>query len=115
MLGTSDQSCWLAEACKTLLLVEALTGRLQGTGSGSPYYPRAGPAQGVVSCTYEQWLKPYSPRGLHVGGIVNFLFLGDAVHVQFRLACHGLPIATGRLAGAGHTDRANRICLACNM
>ena len=24
------------------------------------------------------------------------------------------PIATGRLAGAGHVDRANRVCLACN-
>ena len=36
--------------------------------------------------------------------------------LQFRLGCHGLPIATGRLAGtgAGHVDRANRICLACN-
>ena len=31
-----------------------------------------------------------------------------------RLGCHGLPIATGRLAGAGHVDRANRVCLACN-
>ena len=25
-----------------------------------------------------------------------------------------LPIATGRWAGAGHVDRANRVCLACN-
>ena len=31
--------------------------------------------------------------------------------LQIRL---GLPIATGRLAGAGHVDRANRVCLACN-
>ena len=34
--------------------------------------------------------------------------------LQFSLGCHGLPIATGRLAGAGHVDRANRVCLACN-
>ena len=34
--------------------------------------------------------------------------------LQFRLGCHGLPIATGRLAGAGHVDRANRVCLACS-
>ena len=27
--------------------------------------------------------------------------------LQFRLACHGLPIATGRLAGAGHVGWAN--------
>ena len=33
--------------------------------------------------------------------------------LQFRLGCHGLPVAIGRLAGAGHVDRANRVCLAC--
>ena len=27
--------------------------------------------------------------------------------LQFRLGCHGLSIATDRLAGAGHVDRAN--------
>ena len=35
-------------------------------------------------------------------------------YLQFRLGCHGLSIATGRLAGAEYVDRANRICLACN-
>ena len=34
--------------------------------------------------------------------------------LQFKLGCHGLPIATGRLAGAGRVDRANRVWLACN-
>ena len=34
--------------------------------------------------------------------------------LQFRLGCHGLPIATGRLARAGHVERADRVCLACN-
>ena len=34
--------------------------------------------------------------------------------VQFRLGCHGLPIAAGRFAGAAHVDRAHRVCLACN-
>ena len=34
--------------------------------------------------------------------------------LQFRLGCHGLPIATGPLAGAGRVGRANRVCLACN-
>ena len=43
-------------------VVEALTACLQSTGSGSLYCPRAAPTQGVVSCTYEQWFKPYSPR-----------------------------------------------------
>ena len=43
-------------------VVEALTARLQSTGSGCLYCPRAAPTQGIVSCTYEQWFKPYSPR-----------------------------------------------------
>ena len=34
--------------------------------------------------------------------------------LQFKLGCPGLPISTGRLAGTGHVDRANRVCLACN-
>ena len=93
-------------------IVEALTGDLQGTGSGSLYCPRAAPARGVVSCTCEQWFKPYSSRRrycqLSVSGRRMQHFL------QFRLGCHGLPIATGRLAGAVHVDRANRVCLACN-
>ena len=93
-------------------VVEALTGHLQGTGSGSLYCPRAAPTQGVVSCTYQQWFKPYSPRRrycqLPVSGRRMQRFL------QFRLGCHGLPIATGQLAGIGHVHRANRVCLACN-
>ena len=91
-------------------VVEALAGHLQGIGSGSLYCPRAAPTQVVVSCTYEQWFKPYSPRRrycqLPVSGRRMQQFL------QFRLGCHGLPIATGRLAGTGHVDRANRVCLA---
>ena len=80
--------------------------------SVSLYCPRAAPTQGVVSCTYEQWFEPYSPRRrycqLPVSGRRMQRFL------QFRLGCHGLPIATGRLAGAGHVGRADRACLACN-
>ena len=43
-------------------VVEALTARLQSTlsGSGSLCCPRAAPTEGVVSCTNEQWFKPYS-------------------------------------------------------
>ena len=43
-------------------VVEPLTARLQGTGSGGLYCPRAAPTRGIVSCTYEQWFKPDSPR-----------------------------------------------------
>ena len=90
-------------------VAEALTALLQRTGSGGQHCARAAPTQGVVSCTYEQWFKPYSPRRrycqLPVSGRRMQRFL------QFRLGCHGLPIATGRLAGAGHVDRANRVCL----
>ena len=93
-------------------VLEALTARLQSTGSGSLYCPRAAPTQGVVSCTYEQWFKPYSPRRRYCQLLVS----GRRMRrfLQFRLGCHGLPIATGRLAGAGHVGRADRVCLACN-
>ena len=93
-------------------VVEALTERLHSTGSGNLYCLRAAPTQGVVSCTYEQWFEPYSLCRRHcqlpVSGRRMQQFL------QFRLGCHGLPIATGRLASADHVDRANRVCLACN-
>ena len=46
------------------------------------------------------------------GGSVSFLFLQR--FLQFELGYHGLPVAAGRLAVAGHVDRANRVCLACN-
>ena len=34
--------------------------------------------------------------------------------LQFRLGCHGLPIAAGRIPGPAHVDRALRVCLSCN-
>ena len=93
-------------------VVEALTQHLQGTGSGSLYCPRAAPTQGVVLCTYKQWFKPYSPCRrycqLPVSGRRMQQFL------RFRLGCHGLAIATGRLAGTGHVEKPNRVCLVCN-
>ena len=93
-------------------VVETLTERLQSTDFGSLYCPRAALTQGVVSCTCEQWFKPYSPcsRCYQLPGsgrrMQRFL--------QFRLGCRGLPIATGCLAGADHVDRASRVCLAGN-
>ena len=72
---------------------------LQGTGFGVLHCPPAAPIQGVVPCTYEQWLEHCSPRRTccqlpdSERGIQRFL--------QFRLGCHGLPIAAGHLAGAG--------------
>ena len=30
--------------------------------------------------------------------------------LQFKLGCHGLPIAGGRSAGAAHVGRAHRVC-----
>ncbi len=92
-------------------IVEALTVQLQDVGSAALYCPRA-PTRGVVSCTCEQWFRPYSLRRrychLPVSGRGMQRFL------QFRLGCHSLPIAAGRLAGAAHVDRAHRVCLACN-
>ena len=58
--------CWDVDG-----VVEALTRRLQSTGSTNLYCPRAAPTQGVVLCTHKQWFKPYSPRK-------SFLFLGGA-------------------------------------
>ena len=93
-------------------IVEALTVQLQDMGSAALYCPREAPTRGVVSCTYEQWFGPYSLRRrychLPVSGRGMQRFL------QFRLGCHGLPVAAGRLAGAAHVDRAHRVCLACN-
>ncbi len=33
--------------------------------------------------------------------------------LQFRLGCHKLPVAAGRLAGAEHVARALRVCTCC--
>ncbi len=93
-------------------IVEALTVQLQDMGSAALYCPREAPTRGVVSCTYEQWFRPYSLRRrychLPVSGGRMQRFL------QFRLGCHSLPIAAGRCAGAAHVARAQRVCLACN-
>ncbi|DBA76095.1 TPA: hypothetical protein ACH3X1_009839 [Trebouxia sp. C0004] len=93
-------------------IVEALTAQLQDVGSAALYCPREAPTRGVVSCTYEQWFRPYSLRRrychLPVSGGRMQRFL------QFRLGCHSLPVAAGRLAGAAHVARAHRVCLACN-
>ena len=43
-------------------IVEALTAQLQDMGSAALYCYREAPTQGVVSCTYEQWFRPYSLR-----------------------------------------------------
>ena len=74
-------------------IVDALTMRLQGTGSASLFCPRAAPTQGVGSYTCEQWFRPSSLRTrycqLPISGRRMQRFL------QFRLGCHRLPIATG--------------------
>ena len=93
-------------------IIDVLTTQLQDLGNGALYCPRVAPTRGVVSCTYEQWFRPYSLRRcychLPVSGRRMQRFL------QFRLGCHCLPIATGRFAGAAHVDRAQRVCLSCN-
>ena len=93
-------------------VVDALTTPLQSTGAGSLYCPRAASTQGVVSCTYEHWFRPYSPRRRYCQLPVSGRCMQRIL--QFRPGCHGLPVVTGRLAGAGHVGRATRVCLACN-
>ena len=75
-------------------VVEALTGHLQGTGSGSLYRPHAAPTQGVVSCTNEQWFKPYSPRRRYC----HSLFLGGACS-DFCSLCWAVMACQLLLAG----------------
>ncbi|KAL3157281.1 hypothetical protein ABBQ38_001513 [Trebouxia sp. C0009 RCD-2024] len=93
-------------------VVKALTESLQAPGGGALFCPRRAPTRGVVSCTYEQWFRPYSARRrycqLPVSGRRMQRFL------QFRLGCHGLPVAAGRLAGADHVDRVHRVCTCCS-
>ncbi|DBA81815.1 TPA: hypothetical protein ACH3X1_016806 [Trebouxia sp. C0004] len=87
--------------------MEALTVQLRDMCSAALYCPRAAPTRGVVSCTYEQWFRPYSRRRpychLPVSGERMQRFL------RFRLGCHSLPIAAGRFAGAAHVPRAHRV------
>ena len=59
--------------------VEALTAHLQSPGPGSMYCPLTAPTQGVVSCTYEQWLKSCSLRRRHCQLLVS------ERRLQFRL------------------------------
>ena len=91
-------------------IVGVSTTQLQDMGNGALYCPRVAPTWGVVSCAYEQWFRPHSLCRcychLPVSGRRMRRFL------QFRLGCHGLPIATGRFAAAAHVDRAQRGCLA---
>ena len=93
-------------------VVEALKARLCALDNAVSFCPRLAPTRGVVSCTYQQWFQPYSAHRrycqLPVSGRRMQRFL------QFRLGCHGLPIAAGRLAGDGHVDRSHRVCSCCS-
>ncbi len=95
-------------------VVEALTAHLQVTCRGTLRCPRAAPTRGFVSCTYEQWIRLYSPRRRHCHLPVSGRRMQRFLQFTCMLGCHGLPIATGRLAGTGHVDRAHRVCLCCN-
>ncbi len=60
----------------------------------------------------EQWFRPYS---LHERYCQMPVFGGRMQRfLQFRLGCHGLPIAAGRFAGAAQVHRAHRVCLSCS-
>ena len=93
-------------------ILGALTEQLQDVGGGALYCLCAAPTQGIVSCTYEQWFRPYS---LHRPYCRMPVSGGRMRHfLRFRLACHGLSIAAGRFAGANQVDRAHRVCVSCN-
>ena len=61
MIGTSDQSCWLAEACKILLLLlpkeVAVDYRsVTSEGRGSLIHVIA-PSAGLASCPYHRYVQ----------------------------------------------------------
>ncbi len=68
----------------------------------------APPSVSVEICSYEQWFRPISSSrrycDLLVSGKRMWRFL------QFRVGSHGLPMDVGRSVGAGHLDRAARVC-----
>ena len=68
-------------------VVDALTGRLTCVGPDSVYCPRVAPSPGVVSCTYERWFSPFSPRR----SIVSFQFLGGACSAFCSLGWDVVP------------------------
>ena len=84
---------------------------LQGVHDFDLYSPRSAPSAGVLGCTYHHWFRPYSKRRrycqLPVSGRRMQRFL------QFRLASHGLPVATHRIASGQRVNRADRICAHC--
>ena len=90
--------------------VKALTGRLQVLAVC--IFLVQPPLKGLFHAHTSRLFKPCCPRRrychLPVSGRRMQQFL------QLRLGCHGLPVATGCLAGAGHVNRANRVFLACN-
>ncbi len=92
--------------------LESLNSHLQGSANHALRCPRAAPSVGVLTCTYEQWFRPISTSrrfcDVSVSGRRMRRFL------QFRLGSHGLPVAVGRLSGAGHLDRADRVCTSCD-
>jgi len=85
---------------------------LQDTGSAAFYCPCAAPTPVLFPVLMSSGLG----HTAFVGAIVTCLFLVGRMQrfLQYRLGCHGLPIAAGCLAGTAHVGRADRVCLACN-
>ena len=83
---------------------------LQDRWAGGSACPAGVQQYGHIACT------PLTRQSICVDSIVRYCQLGRRMQrfLQFWLGCHGLPNAAGRLAGAGHVDRANRVCLTCN-
>ena len=57
------------------------------------------------------YVRSGSGLTVHIAAIVSCMFLvGACSLLQFRLGWHGLPVAAGCLAGAGHVAMAQRVC-----
>ena len=79
-----------------------LTAQLQNMGLGAFYCPRMAPTRDVVSCTYEQWFRPYSlcrrhcrlPRtGLYLAGTCS-LGLVAMAYLLLLVILMELPMMT---------------------
>ena len=83
-------------------VVQVLNARFQVAGDGALFCRRVAPTQGVLSCTYEQWYRPYSQivRCLSLVGACNaFYSLGWVVLVCLLLLVVWLAMVLVMLPG----------------
>lgn len=71
-------------------VVGALTSRLQNMDNSALCCPCAAFTTGVISCAYDQWLRPFSPHEHYCHLPIYDRRMQRCL--RFRLGCHGLHI-----------------------